>query len=319
MDFKRLIKQGQFKFEKNKGLIFTLLAGAFEVVAIVAMAKQAPKAEKVLAPANKKIEKLKLEMKDAEKVANHQVYVEDNKKQIRKIQTKTFIDLAKIYALPTIFAGLSLTFMGGSYKVMRDKEIALGAAYVTLDNAYKAYRNRVKEEIGDEAENKLFKDIREKKIKRKVEDPLTGEIKEIEETVKVNGGTGAYDIMFDACSALFSRNGRVNYETLCDKEEELTRILHMDGYLFGDTVVEILGIPKSTLSHDLLSALRVIGWTDAPDEQGRPKRVLLGIRDYYKHATDVGQELFEGAENTVWLTPNFDGVILVDYAKHAKN
>lgn len=319
MDIKKLIKKGQFKFEQNKGLIFTILAGTFEIAAIIAMAKQAPKAEKILIPVNKKIEELKNDINDTEKIANNLVNVEDTKKEIRKTQAQTFVKLAKTYALPVIFTGISLAFMGGSYKVMRDKEIALGAAYVALDNAYKAYRNRVKEEVGEETENKLFRDIRDKKVTRQVEDPVTGEIKEVEDTVKASGGTGAYDFIFDAAAHLFSRNGRVNYETLSNKERELTQILRSQGYIYGDTIIEILGIPKFTLSKDLLKALRVIGIIDGVDEYGRPKKVLLGINDYDGHPNEIGQELFEGAENTVWLSPNFDGVIVNDYVNHIRD
>lgn len=317
MDIKRFINQGKFQFEKNKGLIFTVLAGAFEVAAIVAMAKQAPKAEKILIPANKKIQGLKNDMKDAEKVANNLVYPENNKKEIRKIQGKTFVQLAKVYALPVIFTGLSLTFMGGSYKVMRDKEIALGAAYVTLDNAYKAYRNRVKEKFGEEAEQEILKDVREKKSIKRVEDKATGEVTDIEETVK--SYPGAYELIFDAASVLFSRDGRTNYETLCFKEKELTQILRRQGYLYLDTVIEILGIPKSTIDKDLLKAARVVGWLDEEDENGNPKKVLLGINDYWGHANATGQELSNREENTVILIPNVDGVIASVYADHVKD
>lgn len=319
MNIKRMIKQGQFQFEKNKGLIFTVLAGAFEVAAIVAMAKQAPKAEKVLIPANKKIETLKNDMKDAEKVANNLVYPEDNKKEIRKIQTKTFVQLAKIYALPVIFTGLSLTFMGGSYKVMRDKEIALGAAYVTLDNAYKAYRNRVKEKFGEETENEIFRDIHEKKVTKRITNPETGEVTEIEETVKQANNGGAYELVFDAASRLFSRDGRTNYETLTDKERELTHILRMQGYLYLDTVIEILGIPKSTVDKDILKAARVVGWIDEPNKNGTPKKILLGVNDYYEHANECGQELFNREENTVILCPNVDGPIASIYTNYVKD
>lgn len=319
MNIKKVFKQGQLQFEKNKGLIFTLLAAGFEVAAIFAMAKQAPKAEKVLAPANKEIEKLKTEMKDTEKVANNLVYPENNKKEIRKIQKDTFLKCAKIYALPVIFTGLSLTFMGGSYKVMRDKELALGAAYVTLDNAYKAYRNRVKEKFGEETENEIFRDIREKKIKKTVEDPTTGEIKEIEETVKGANSGDAYELIFDAASFLYSRDGRTNYETLSQKERELTTILRLNGYLFLDTAIEILGIPKTSISHDILTAARVVGWIDEPDEEGRPKKVLLGINDYFGHANSIGQDLYDRNEKDVWLCPNVDGPIASIYAKHAKD
>lgn len=319
MNITKIFKQGQFMFKQNKGLIFTLLAAGLEVAAVIAMAKQAPKAEKILIPVNKKIEKLKNDNKDTEKIANKLVNVEDNKKEIRKLQIQTFGKLAKVYALPVIFAGVSLAFMGGSYKVMKDRELALGAAYVALDNAYKAYRTRVKEEVGEETENKLFRDIRDKKVTRKVEDPVTGEIKEVEDTVKAAGGTGAYEFIFDAAAHLFSRNGRVNYETLSNKERELTQILRSQGYIYGDTIIEILGIPKFTLGKDLLKALRVIGIIDGVDEYGRPKKVLLGINDYDGHPNEIGQELFEGAENTVWLSPNFDGVIVNDYVNHIRD
>lgn len=319
MNIRRIIKKGQFQFEKNKGLIFTILAGTFEVAAIVAMAKQAPKAEKVLAPANKRIEELKNEIKDTEKVDNNLVYPENNKKEIRSIQKKTFVKLAKIYAIPVIFTGLSLTFMGGSYKVMRDKEIAIGAAYVTLDNAYKAYRNRVKEKFGEETENEIFRDIREGKVARKVEDSATGEIKEIEELAKTSFTGGAYELMFDGASILFSRDGRTNYETLSQKERELTQMLRLDGYLFLSTVIDILGIPKGTIDKDILAASRVVGWIDEPDAEGRPKKVLLGINDYYGHANEIGKELFDREENTEWLCPNVDGPIATIYSDYAKD
>lgn len=319
MNIRRIIKKGQFQFEKNKGLIFTILAGTFEVAAIVAMAKQAPKAEKVLAPANKRIEELKNEIKDTEKVDNNLVYPENNKKEIRSIQKKTFVKLAKIYAIPVIFTGLSLTFMGGSYKIMRDKEIAIGAAYVTLDNAYKAYRNRVKEKFGEETENEIFRDIREGKVARKVEDSATGEIKEIEELAKTSFTGGAYELMFDGASILFSRDGRTNYETLSQKERELTQMLRLDGYLFLSTVIDILGIPKGTIDKDILAASRVVGWIDEPDAEGRPKKVLLGINDYYGHANEIGKELFDREENTEWLCPNVDGPIATIYSDYAKD
>lgn len=324
MNVKKLIKQGQFKFEQNKGLIFTILAGTFEIAAIIAMAKQAPKAEKVLIPANKRIEELKLEMKDDEKIANHQVYVEDNKKEIRKIQTKTFVNLAKVYALPVIFTGLSLTFMGGSYKVMRDKEIALGAAYVTLDNAYKVYRNRVKEKFGEDAENEIFRDIREKKVLRQVENPETGEIEEVEDVVREANAGGGWELVFDAASILWSHSGRTNYETLIQKQRECDCLLRSQGYLFLSDVIEILGIPKTTIDKDILCASRVVGWLDEPDEDGMPKKVLFGISDRSGHPNEIGQDMFDNIEKDCVLSLNVDGNILKprngkSFAKYVKD
>lgn len=314
MSFKTIIKKGQFQFEKNKGLIFTILSAGFEIAAIVAMAKQAPKAEKVLVPSNKKITKLKEEMKDTEAIANKLVNVNDHKKEIKKIQRATFKSLVKIYSVPVIFTGLSLTFMGTSYKVMRDKQIAIGAAYITLENAFKSYRNRVKEKVGQEIENEIYRDIRDVKITRQIEDPETGELKNIEETIKRSYSGGPYELWFDAASVLFSRSGRTNYETLMIKWEEANNLLKMNGYLFLFDVIDILQIPKSTISKDLLIVSKSVGWIYDEFDSSKQNWIDFGICNQDRTANEIGKELLDNIENTVLLSFNPDGNILLDKA-----
>ncbi len=312
MNIKSLTKKGQYAFEKNKGLIFTVMSAGFEIVALIAMAKQAPKAERILVPANKKINKLKSDMEDKEAVANNLVYPEDNKKAIRKIQMDTVVKLAKVYSVPVILTGLSLTFMGGSYKVMKDKQVALGAAYVTLDSAFKSYRKRVKDAIGEEEEEKIFRDRQNSKIKKSVIDAETGEITEIEETISKSKSGGAWEVYFDAASLLWTKSGRSNYEILMSRQEQANIQLRTNGYLFLYDVLDMLEIPKSTINKDLLAASRCIGWIYDPYDSTRSSWVSFGISDEYGHYINDGENLFNNVEKDALLSFNCDGNILLD-------
>lgn len=312
MDIKRLFKQAQFKCEKNKGLIFTLLSAGFTIAAVVSTAIQAPKAEKILVPSNKKITKLKEELNDNELVANKLINVNDHKKEIRKIQRQTVVSLAKVYILPFVFTTASLAFMGTGYKAMRDKEIALGAAYVTVENAFKSYRNKVKEKFGEEVEKDIFKDSNETTVKYEVVDPETGEIEEIEKIVNKANDGGAWEIWFDAASIHWSKNGRTNYETLMYMQKAANLDLKRYGYMFLYDVIQMLGIPEGCIPNDLLIASRVIGWIDDPYDSSRNNWISFGISDQAGEYNEIGKELFEGTERDVMLSFNPDGIILYD-------
>ena len=322
INFKDMYNKGKYQFEKNKGLIFTLLSAGFEIAALVAMAKQAPKAEKILAPANKRIEELKKQNDDTEAILNKRVSVEDNKKEIRKIQRETFKGLVKTYALPVVFAGLSLTFMGSSYKVMRDRQIALGAAYITVENAFKSYRNRVKEKFGEDAEKEIYNDIREIKRTRRIENPETGEVEEIEETIKKACSGGGWELFFEADNPSWSKNGRTNYETLMCAQNEANIRLRDQGYLFLYDVFNILRVPEVSINKDLLAASRVVGWIWDPYNEKRSSWVSFGISDEMGNPNEVGKDLFNNFENTPLLTFNPDGNIMLgddSFAFHTKH
>lgn len=303
------------KISANKGLIFTILAATCEIAAVVVTAKQAPKAEKVLIPANKKIATLREEMKDTDAVTNHLVYPEEHKKEIRKIQRKTLLELSKIYALPIIFTGLSLTFMGTSYKTMKDTELALGAAYVTLDKAFKSYRTRVQDKLGTEEENNIFRDIREITKTETIVDPDTGEIKEITKNIKQANG-GVWQVLYDAASYSWSKNGRTNYETLMECQKQANVTLKIQQHLFLIDVLKMLEIPLGTIDKDILAAATQIGWIYDPYDDNRSSWVSFGISDELGNPNEIGLQLFNYEERDVMLSFNCDGVITNDFVWH---
>lgn len=309
-DINKYFKKGKFIFKKNKGLIFTISAGVCTIAAVISMAKQAPKAERVLVSSNKKVKKLKEDMNNIDMINNKEIVPAECKKEIKKIQMQTFGKLLKIYAVPVIFTGLSLTFMGGSYKVMREKELALGAAFVTVENAFKSYRNRVKEKFGEDAEKEIFNDIREVTRTRTTVDPQTGEIESVEETVKKAFAGGGWEVFFDAATPLWSKNGRTNYETLMTIQKQLNIRLVADGYVFLHDVFDALAIPEGTINKDLLAASNVVGWIYDPYDPKRTSWISFGISDELGNYNEVGKELFDNSERDVLLTFNPDGDII---------
>lgn len=74
------------------------------------------------------------------------------KRRLRKVYVKMAWDLTKLYAPSVISFGLSTASLVASHNIMRGRNIALAAAAATLKGGYDAYRAKVAEKLGDEAE-----------------------------------------------------------------------------------------------------------------------------------------------------------------------
>ena len=80
---------------------------------------------------------------------------EDSKKDTAIIYTQTAVKLVKLYGPAVILGTLSITAMLTSNKILRKRNIALAAAYTTVDKAFKDYRGRVIERFGEELDKEL--------------------------------------------------------------------------------------------------------------------------------------------------------------------
>ena len=195
---------------------------------------------------------------------------------------------------------------------MRDKQIALGAAYVTLDNAFKSYRNKIKEKLGEDAEKELYKNDKEVQVAEKIIDPDTGEIKEVIKNMKKSGVGGPWELFFDATSNLWSKNGRTNYETLMEVQKQANITLKAKGWLLLYEVFEMLDYPLGCIDKNMLAASTNVGWIYDPYDPSRSSWVSFGISDELGNANEVGRELFNCEERDALLSFNCDGVITVD-------
>ena len=103
------------------------------------------KIKKPLEIAAAKIKDTHASMNDSYKIQNGLYSVEEGRKELAKTYVKTAGKILWVYAPAILTFSLSVSCILGSHKIMKGRNIALAAAYTTLENGYKAYRNRVKE------------------------------------------------------------------------------------------------------------------------------------------------------------------------------
>lgn len=121
---------------------------------------------------------------------------DDAKKDLAIVYIQTGVKLAKLYAPSVALGTLSIVSMVASNQILRKRNVALAAAYATVDKTLKEYRERVVERFGQEVDNELRYNIKAKKLEETVTDPETGKEKKVKKTVDVADPTVSDYVMF---------------------------------------------------------------------------------------------------------------------------
>lgn len=274
------------------------------IVSIVSACVATKKVEKVIEPAKKKI------------VESHQAVEagladpKAEKKNLTKLYLKTGSKVALYYAPAVLTFGLAVSSMIGSHNIMRGRNAALASAFAALKSSYDLYRDKVKEKIGEEAEELLYGNYEEKKETHttaggKVKEKVTYEKKaEDDENNLFRACWGPGNTNYDASL------GQANLTTLLRAENYLNQVLRAKGYLFLSDVYEELGYTAGLLGARKLQASHVLGWIFDPNDPNRASYVDFGIHDKDGNMTQHARDFQCGAEDFIWLEFNVDGDIL---------
>ena len=173
------------KVAKRSPEILMITGGVTFIATIVVACRQTLKCEDILDKHERSMDDIQacIEMaaEDPEKV---QYSDQDAKRDKFIAYCHTGLGFAKVYAPAILLGVVSITCFGCSFRIMKKRNLALTAAYATLDSAFKGYRKRVVDELGEESDKyfrygyKKYKNALVEKI-----DPETGEIKEVKEKV----------------------------------------------------------------------------------------------------------------------------------------
>lgn len=217
--------------------------------------------------------------------------IEDAQRDKVILTIKTAVGLGKLYA-PAILAGAaSIAFILGSHHILSARNAALTAAYTTLSDAFKSYRSRVAEELGEEKEDELYKGFRTK----------------IEETVNDKGKTvktkqlvqehpySPYARCFDETNRYWRRNASDNKYFLAMQQSRANDKLKTDGHLFLNEVYDMLGFPHTREG-------AVCGWIYGEGDSF----VSFGVWDALRQDA---RDFINCEERSIWLDFNVDGVI----------
>lgn len=293
-----------FQIKKHSPEIL-LVAGVVGTVASAVMACKATiKAKEIVDKSKEDIAIIHDCMANETLKENGEYSDEQGKKDLTIAYTNTAVDLAKVYGPSVILGTLSIASILTSNNILRGRNVALAAAYATVDKSYKEYRGRVREKYGEEADKELTFDIKAKEVEKVVVDEK-GKEKKVKETVLDSNSNAhsPYAKVFDELNDNWENDSEYNTMFLRKTERWANDYLKSHGYLFLNDVYKALGFQPTR-------AGQVVGWVYDPINPVGDNYVSFGIDNLY----DNGVRLFiNGNESAVWLDFNVDGDILNNF------
>lgn len=290
-----------------------LVAAAIVAAAgsIVLAVKATPKAELVVAKANKDILRIKSDMHDDNKIANKEYSVSLGKKDLTKVYGRTTLDLGKLYLPTAIGFGLTVAGILGSHKIMKGRNVALAAAYTTLENGYRSYRERVAGKVGEKVEGELFRNIYSEKKEVTEIDKDGNEVKKIKNVKGPHINVDSdFSVIYDQSASDWLRDTNMVLSNLAMKEKWLNQKLIYSGALFLHEVYEELGIDIHSLGEKKAQASRVLGWIYDPSDNSRDNYVSMGLFDRMGNRNEYAMDCLRNNDQELFLNFNVDGDIL---------
>lgn len=214
-------------------------------------------------------------------------------KEKAKIVVETCFEVAKTYAVPVALMGAGYGSIIYANHIQEQRQAVLSDALSTLGAAYAAYRKRVEEKYGKDADEAILTDSSNLTL---TTDDGKGNVKTEEATAceANNLIESPFDKFFDSSSTNWEDNSEFNYSFLIQMMRECNHILRTQGYLTLKEVYEKLDIPVTKAS-------LVAGWVYNPKGEGAdniPTEVDFGLGDVH----DIYKRRFvNGYENVVLL------------------
>jgi uncharacterized protein DUF6353 len=247
------------------------------------------------------------ELVNDEAYTGEQTYTEaEMRHDISVIVTRGAFQVAKLYAPSIILGGVGVACLTKSHTILKNRNAALTAAYVAIDNAFRIYRERVVDRYGEDVDRELRYGSEDVEII----DEETGRV--LEATTVAPGKPSGYARWFDEQNANWSRpeHDEYNWVFLRTQQNWANDMLRARGHLFLNEVYSMLGMAHT-------SAGAVVGWLYKRDNEMGDNYVDFGCWD-----ADSGRPLnfFNGREGAILLDFNVDGPIwqLIDELRESQ-
>ena len=222
---------------------------------------------------------------------------ENVKKEALRCYVTAGKKLAKLYWPTLALCSASIALMLTSHGILNKRYLGTVAAYQTLDEAFKGYRKRVAEVVGDEAEKVIMAGGKvEKNVKIENEN---GEVEELEghDIVVESKENAPYEFDFNRYTApkVWEASADINEARLRAAQNYFNDILTVRGHVFLNEVLDELGLKRTP-------AGAVCGWVrGAGDDYIDFGYMNSFIRDY-----NTDSDL---CKRNIHLNFNCDGVI----------
>jgi len=230
------------------------------------------------------------ELDDIHSMKNDNLSKDDEKeyqKELVKLYAKNALVFVKLYAPAIVIGSLSVAALIGSHGIMAKRNAALLAMYKGAEEAYSAYRIRVREELGEEREEDLFRGNKEEVV---MADDGPHRIK------KSQIYPTQYDRYFDDSCKNWERNAEYNLLFLTHQQSYANDRLRARGHIMLNEVYDMLGFPRTKEGAE-------VGWVW---KKGLENYVDFGM---FEISSDKARDFVNGYEKAVLLHFNVQGVV----------
>lgn len=283
-EIQRAFGRGLLQIQKHSPVILTAVGVASVVTATVLAAKNTLKLEETVDASQERL------LHTREAIANN----EKPERSLTATYIRNVASVAKLYVVPATFLVGGVVCILGSQNILHKRNVALVAAYKGLETAYGAYRERVREELGEEKESDIYFGLREEEV---VDEK--GKKTTVKRTVDGEHSGSPYRFIYDQTNPEWSGHHDMNMFRVIQVQNMYNDILKTRGHVFMSEVLDTLGFERTRASI-------VTGWVYDPDEKIPNHKgdncIEFNIRDY--------QDDSRVRQPMIILDMNVDGTIL---------
>lgn len=226
-------------------------------------------------------------------------YTEKQRDQdLRAIKLRTFRDVGKLYATPVTLGVISIGLITGAHVTLTKRNVALASAYTLVDTAFKKYRERVREELGEEKDREFRYGIVTKEVV--VEGENGHEVKTVQR-IGPQGRDSMYAKPFDNLCRDWDERDEYNRNFLWMQQKYANDRLAARGFLFLNDVYHSLGMPQTT-------AGQVVGWVKGGNGVNTAGDGFVDFGCFDLDSQEI-LEVMRGDDGAIWIDPNVDGEV----------
>lgn len=247
-----------FKLRKKSPEILVVAGVAGVIVSTVMACKATTKAGEIAEATNETLAEIHDAAENGVTKAGKTYDENDKKKDLTIAYVHAGVMYAKLYA-PAAVTGIgSIAMILTSHHILKKRNIALAAAYTTLDKSFKEYRGRVVERFGEQVERELRYNIKAKEVETTVVDDKGKEkkVKEIKNVAASGWDPSQYSPyarFFDETNRAWMKDPEQSRFYLKAVQAQANDRLRARGHLFLNEVYELLRFPLTDYGQD-------VGW-----------------------------------------------------------
>lgn len=281
--------------KKNAPSILTGLGIVGTVASTVMACKATLKLEATLDEAKEEI--------DLVKEKEEELQEKEYKKELTKSYVKATGKVSSLYLPSAALGVLSIGLIVGAHTVLRSRNVALLAAYTLVEDSFANYREKVKEEYGEDKDREFKYGIKKETVEIDNPDEKSKKKKIKEEIMTVDEDLAnkysVYAKFFDEYNPNWEKTPEYNLIFLRNAQDYANQKLRATGHLFLNEVYDTLDIPRTKEG-------AIVGWVYDPLDGGRDNYVDFGIYDI---SHERSHAFVNGYEASILLDFNVDGVI----------